>query len=148
MTDGIKSNLEPIDEKDLDLGRKFKEFGPAKDEASEGANEKVPELVFERKEGVAEKDDAYSKILSKVKAQDPAADENSIRGDAESVNVEENSEAKINSLVNLAMQKGVLHAVKVARHLEDNYTLDELHDRLLADDLHDALIKKGLLKEI
>ena len=46
------------------------------------------------------------------------------------------------------MQKGVVHAVKVARHLEDNYALDEFHDRMLADELHEALIKKGLIEEV
>jgi hypothetical protein len=41
-----------------------------------------------------------------------------------------------------------LHAVKVARHLEDDYVLDTFHDKLLADELHDALLKKGLIEEI
>jgi len=36
----------------------------------------------------------------------------------------------------------------VARHLQDNYALDEFHDRLLAQEFHDALIKKGLIEEI
>jgi hypothetical protein len=48
----------------------------------------------------------------------------------------------------LAEAKGVVHAVKVAQHLEDNYLLDELHDRLLATDLHDALVKKGMITEV
>lgn len=148
MVDEIKSNLEPIEEKDLNLGGKFRENGLAKKEISGNEGEKAPSLVFERKDGAAEKDESYSKILSKIKSQAPAADEASIRGDAQSVSEEDNAEAKINSLVNLALQKGIPHAVKVARHLEDNYTLDEMHDRLLADELHDALVAKGMLKEI
>ena len=147
MADETKSNLEPIDEKNLDPGGKFKESGLVKKELSENEEEK-PGRIFERKEGAAEKDEAYLKILSKVRSQASVADEDSIKGDAGSINIEGSSEAKIVSLVNLAMQKGVPHAVKVARHLEDNYTLDEFHDRLLADELHDALVKKGLLKEI
>lgn len=148
MADEIKSNLEPIEETDLDLSGKFRESGLAKKEVTENAGEKAPSLVFERKEGAAEKDESYSKILSKIKAQSPAADDASVMSDAQTVSVGDNIEAKINSLVNLAMQKGVPHAVKVARHLEDNYMLDEMHDRLLADEFHDALVAKGLLQEI
>ena len=44
--------------------------------------------------------------------------------------------------------QGVIHAVKVARHLDDNYAMDEFHDRLMAEELHDALVKKGLIKEL
>lgn len=148
MTDEVRSNLEPIEEKDLDLKGKFKEIESDKGEAPKSESEKAPSLVFERKEGAAEKEESYSKILSKIKAQAPAADDATVTGDAQAVSEEDNVEAKINSLVNLAMQKGIPHAVKVARHLEDNYVLDEMHDRLLADELHDALVAKGLLKEI
>jgi hypothetical protein len=148
MADEIKSNLEPIEEKDLDLGGKFRENSLIKNEGSENKGEKASEIVFERKEGVVEKDESYAKILSKVKSQTQAADDASVKGDAMSVSEEAGIEEKINSLVNLAMQKGIPHAVKVARHLEDNYVLDEIHDRLLADELHDALVKKGMLEEI
>ena len=96
---------------------------------------------------MAEKDDAYSKILSKVKKNQPS-DDQAVPADAQSLSVEKESENKIEKLIQLASQKGVVHAVKVARHLEDNYTLDEFHDRLLADELHDALIKKGIIEEI
>lgn len=140
--------MEPIDEKDLDVQGKFKEPAADSGKIPEKDGEKVPSFVFERKEGAVEKDESYEKILSKIKTQSPAADDASVSGDAKSVNEEDNVEAKINNLINLAMQKGVLHAVKVARHLEDNYMLDEVHDRLLADEFHDALIAKGLLQEI
>ena len=49
--------------------------------------------------------------------------------------------------IGLCMDIG-LHAVKVARHLEDNYVLDEMHSRLLSQELHDALVKKGFLKDL
>ena len=32
--------------------------------------------------------------------------------------------------------------------MEDNYTLDEFHDRLLGEELHKALVDKGIIKEI
>jgi hypothetical protein len=68
--------------------------------------------------------------------------------DAKIASDEVDYENKIIKLVEMAEAKGVVHAVKVAQHLEDNYLLDELHDRLLAVDLHDALVKKGMISEV
>lgn len=149
MPDEKKSNLEPIEESDLDLKRKFSgESGEAGTFEKSSAPEAVPETASERKEGAAEKDAAYSNILAKVKTQATLTDDTQIKKDAEETYAQDDLETKINTLVNLAEQKGVVHAVKVAKHMEDNFTLDEFHDRLLADELHDALVKKGLIKEI
>ncbi len=143
------SNLEPIEEKDLDLKNKFlekKEGGSVLEKEVE-ESPISPEISVERKEGTVEKDEAYSKILSKVKSNNPA-DDQAVPQDAKMVSVEDTTENKIEKLIQVAMQKGVIHAVKVARHLQDNYVLDELHDRLLADEFHDALLAKGLIEEI
>lgn len=141
--------LEPIEEKDLDLQHKFKEKKEASPAAGKSSHEiaPTPEIKAERKEGVVEKDEAYSKILSKVKKTQPTDDQN-VPVDAKSLSLEQEAENKVEKLIQLAMQKGVVHAVKVARHLQDNYALDELHDRLLAEELHNALVKKGLIEEI
>lgn len=154
MANDLKSNLEPIEDDDLNLKNKF--LGDAEKIAA-GANikeagRKVETLAFgekapERKEGAAEKEAAYSKILSKVKITKAPADD-SIADDAKSASIEKSADAKIERLVQLAAQKGVIHAVKVARHLDDNYTLDEFHDRLMAEELHAALVNKGLIKEL
>jgi hypothetical protein len=148
------ANLEPIEDKDLDLKNKFTQGLEAEKTQPEGGEKKyetgVPSVekpVEARKEGAVEKEKAYSKILSRVRTIQPAQEEK-VAADAESVNGEVSVENKIQKLVSLAVEKGVIHAVKVARHLEDNYTLDELHDRLLADELHQELVKKGLLKEL
>jgi len=142
------SNLEPIEEKDLNLKDKF--FEKPEDVSSRDKSIEdpaLPESVAERKEGEMEKDDSYSKILSKVKTTQ-LADDQTVPIDAQSASVEETAERKVENLVQLAMQKGVVHAVKVAKHLQDNYALDEFHDRLLADELHDSLIKNGLIENI
>ena len=147
------SNLEPIEDSDLDLKKKFAEGGapPPKMEAPQ-IERKMPNLAFpeavpERKEGAAEKDATYSKILAKVKT--PIAPvHTSVAEDAQAASTATGVEGKIEKLIQLAQQKGVIHAVKVARHLDDNYALDEFHDRLLAEELHDALVKKGLIREI
>jgi hypothetical protein len=145
------SNLEPIEEADLDVKNKFtgnaeNPVKPAfenKRESEPVALEKLPE---NRSEGAAEKDQSYTQILSKVKTAVPH-DDSSVASDAQDVSLNEGEEAKIETLIKLATTKGVAHAVKVARHFEDNYALDEFHDRLLADELHNALLKRGLIKE-
>lgn len=156
MADAPKSNLEPIEENDMDLAAKFGgkaraveniESAEAKPEFKEAPV--VIEKPVERKEGSAEKEAAYAKILSKAPVQAPtASNEEEVKKDAEMVNLEKDAESKINNLLGLAQNKGVIHAVKVAQHYEDNYVMDELHDRLLADELHDALIQKGLIKDL
>jgi hypothetical protein len=141
------NNLEPVEEKDLDLEGKFKKPPEPEEEFAEKEAEKEPGGSQEI--SVAEKDTAYSKILNKVQ-QHPKLQSNDeeIKKDAESTFQKVDAQSQIQHLVDLALTKGVIHAVKVARHLEDNYVLDVFHDRLLADDLHEALIKEGLIKEI
>ena len=149
--------LEPIEEKDLDLEKKF--FGTSEKETTEYLKKEAGEMpVAEKKEAMArvegtaekseaEKSSAYSQILSKVK-DDQSDDTEVVASDAQKVDVEQTAEAKVEKLVAIAIEKGVPYAVKVARQVEDYYSLDEFHDKLLTDELHSALIKKGLIKEI
>jgi hypothetical protein len=155
MSDETKTNLEPIDEGEVNLKEKF--IGGVSPEKT--ADKSVPgkEVVIapesivektERKEGAAEKEDAYARIMAKAASQRITVTDDEVAGDAKKANQGMDAESKINNLVNLAETKSVAHAVNVARHMEDNYILDEFHDRLLADELHNALIKKGLIKEV
>ncbi len=144
----MKSNLEPIDDKDLDLERKL-----GKSSSENPTAQEAPVFAVEKEAPTeissAEKDSAYGKILSKVQTQatnDP--DEAEVSRDAQVGFEKNNAEGQVSHLLDLAQQKGVVHAVKVARHMEDNYILDTFHDKLLADELHNALIAKGMIKEI
>jgi hypothetical protein len=140
--------LEPIDEKDLDLESKFGKVEPGKPFE---AKETLPKFEENSAKEVilAEKDSAYNKILSKVQSQPtPSATDDDAKNDAKKVSEKQDADSQIQHLVDIASTKGVLHAVKVARHLEDDYVLDTFHDKLLADELHDALLKKGLIEEI
>lgn len=139
------SYLEPIEDKDLDLRHKLVEGEDINKEKEEISS--AVERTVERKEGLAERGNSYSKVLSTVKSQ-KAADEEAVSQDAQAIFMAEGAEDKIEKLISLAEVKGVVHAVKVARHLNDNYALDEFHDRLLEEELHNALIKKGLIKEL
>lgn len=159
MSDIATSNLEPIEEKDLDLGSKF--GNPEAANKSEGieksADFPVPAEITENKTEKepakevisAEKESAYNKILARLQAKKQvAAKDDDVDKDAKDVSKKQDAEGQIQHLVDLAMAKGVIYAVKVAKHLEDNYVLDMFHDRLLAEELHDALVKKGLITEI
>lgn len=158
MANEIKANshLEPFEKDDLDLKKKFvgnveidqknEEKNPEKKNKTVQPIEGLPE----KKENNVENEVAYSKILSKVamnsQQQAVSIDEN-VKKDAQVANVGTNAESKISNLVNLAQTKNIPYAVKVARHMEDNYVLDEFHDRMLGEELHDALVKKGMIKE-
>ncbi|MFZ2976131.1 MAG: hypothetical protein WA055_05910 [Candidatus Moraniibacteriota bacterium] len=149
MTDEIKSNLEPIEEGDLNLKEKFTGGGKVENIARDKEEEAFPTPEkIERKEGVVEKEAAYSKILSKLPAQSQKVQTDDVATDAISVNTGIDAESKIDNLIKIAETKSIVHAVKVAQHMEDNYILDEFHDRMLGEELHNALVAKGMIKEI
>ncbi|PIP28496.1 MAG: hypothetical protein COX29_00865 [Candidatus Moranbacteria bacterium CG23_combo_of_CG06-09_8_20_14_all_35_22] len=152
MADEIISNLEPIEEGDLNLKDKFI-GGGKKTESVLGENRKeelisVPEQKTERKEGAVEREAVYSKILSKIPPQNQKVQTNEVATDATSANTGIDAESKIDNLIKIAQVKGIPHVVNVARHMEDNYTLDEFHDRMLGEELHNALVAKGMIREI
>ncbi len=150
MPEETVSNLEPINESDLDLERKF---GSGKKESGEtNRTEEKPDFSFEKvseaPEVKKEKERQYSKVLSKIKSQSSITTGGVVNDDAEVVSREQDMEGKVKKLVELAENKGVVHAVKVAKHIDDNYILDELHDRMISDELRAVLIQKGFIKEI
>lgn len=144
----IKSNLEPIEESDLDMEGKIK-----RGVVGNSVEHLQPFAEVERETpqeiSAAEKDDAYGKILSKVQTQsDDVVDHAEVANDAEVGAGKIDAESQVQHLIDIAGQKGVVHAVKVAQHMQDNFVLDTFHDRMLADELHDALLKRGMIKEI
>ena len=144
----IKSNLEPIEESDLDLEGKLKRGNVESSREQEvpltAVEKEVPQEI-----SAAEKDDSYGKILSKVQSQTAGAvDYGSLASDSLAGSQKIDAESQVQHLIDLASQKGVVHAVKVAQHMQDNYVLDTMHDRMLGEELHDALLAKGMIKEI
>jgi hypothetical protein len=144
----IKTNLEPIDEKDMDLEGKLKrgstEISQEKEVSAAAVEKEFPMEIIS-----AEKDNAYGKILSKVQTQsDNDTDQAEVSRDAKIGIAKNDAQAQVSHLVDLAGQKGIVHAVKVARHMEDNYILDTFHDKLLSEELHNALVAKGMIKEL
>lgn len=122
---------------------------PAESILEKGAE--TPDLEREiggeaREEKVSEKIETARRAISTHKA--PAV--TTIADDAKMVAAIAEYEKKVEKLVELALQRGPEHAIKVAQHMDanDNYTLDELHDKMIEDDLRKQLIQKGLLKEL
>lgn len=85
----------------------------------------------------------YANILSKVSNQTTGSDDE-VDQDAATVGALEEAEKKVHTLVELAQVKGVAHAVRVAKRMNDLYVLDTMHDEL-ADKLYDGLLAKGLI---
>jgi hypothetical protein len=151
-------SLEPIEESDLNLHGKFvgeaeKEVVPIERVEDSGTGTFVLEEISTPAEQEIEKEGqaGFDKILSKIPNGNVVLSSVSaaaVQDDVKQVSEMDTVQAKIDTLVKIATTKGVVHAVEVARKTQDNYTLDELHDKLLATDLHDALIKNGLLKEL
>jgi len=149
-------NLEPIEKKDVVLPGERVDQPVNRDSAIEGLDnggsfilEEVPAQSENAKEGAEQ--NSFNEILSKIPSGNAVLSSVSaaaVQDDVKQVNSADTVQAKIDTLVKLATAKGVVHAVAVARKMQDNYTLDELHDKLLAADLHDALVKSGLIKEL
>ena len=59
----------------------------------------------------------------------------------------ESKERQIQLLVDLAFEKGISHAIDVARSLNSPYLLDEFHD-ILVDELYNKLVEQGKLEKI
>lgn len=140
-----EEEIESIDEKDL--ARKFghiekrdtqKTTGSSQEEIGNVENGKVVNEV-----ATAEKDSAYQRILSKAKQKSGVKKNNKkeIISDAEKTSLQQDAESRIQNLVDLAKEKGVIHSVKVARLLDNNYVLDCLHDKLLEE----KLLEDGLI---
>lgn len=139
-------DLEPVEEGDMDLAAKFHGGMEKKKEAPLPRQEKSIEQHTEK--SGAERDAAYQKILQKVQTA-PAThgSDEDVQSDARTIAQRQDADAQVQHLVDLAISKGVVHAVRVAQHFENAYVLDSLHDRLLGDELHNALVAKGLITE-
>ena len=57
------------------------------------------------------------------------------------------NQKKLQHLVNVAFERGLVDAITLARAMNDPYMLDAFHD-LLVDTLHTELVKKHELEEI
>ncbi|MDA3815403.1 MAG: hypothetical protein PF549_03475 [Patescibacteria group bacterium] len=126
------------------------EFGAEKtneniEEKNNLENISSPENDQEKKREVIES--IQQKSGSGNDDDDEEGDKKNIKIHAKDISEIKDIEQRVDKLVQLAIQKDPYTAVKVARHLDENYILDQVHDRLVEDETKKALISKGLLKE-
>ncbi len=135
------SYLEPIDDDIVS-----EPALPSRDRMKSPETPAVPDAVPDRMpEKSAENETLYQKMLASAPVAVSQNDE-SVRDDAQKVSLKDDADSKVTQLVELASVKGVVHAVKVARRLNDFYVLDQMHDDL-ANRLYDSLKAKGMITE-
>lgn len=135
--------------------KRFKETPKLKEEVSELEKrlaEKKQELA--REEEADKHDKELIKEIIKEKIEKPAPPKVTQVTPSPKVVVKkakklktEKKERQIQLLIDLAFEKGVVHATEVAKKLEDPYILDEFHDTLV-DELYNYLVEQGKLKQI
>ena len=58
----------------------------------------------------------------------------------------ESAEDQIHRIIEIAQTKGPQEALKIARHLQNNFVLDESYGGMLEDTVHQKLVEQGLIK--
>ncbi len=148
-----------------EFAEKLKNAQKAEDKGSHGENE-LEELIkrnqemVHRSEAVMEQaKEQIAKTPSPVKTVQKDDDGDSKGSDADKrrehvkfhakdVSSLQNPEDQIAKIVDLASKKDPYFAIKVAKHIDNNYILDRVHDQLVETKVREALIGKGLLEEI
>lgn len=134
-------------------GERIDETKTDASEMKNGTDETKGFLVESSKEvkiegSVEQREGKYNEILSQVTPQSTptlqSTDDHLL--DAKSIGDTIDEESKIQKLLDLATERGVVYAVKVARSLGDYYALDRMHDDI-ADKLYEGLLAKGLIKK-
>jgi hypothetical protein len=129
-------------------------------ELENGFLEKTDEHPVEPVEGEKSKepenekdiDDTADLVEKKIKRRTIVAEdkenksqEKRLHSYAEDISKMTNTDSQIESLLKLATEKNPITAIKVARHLDENYVLDKFHDKLMEEEIRKVLIEKGLL---
>ncbi len=131
-------------EKKVNLDKLKKDIQFSQKKEQENSQEKS-----ERISSLEKKENIYDKILRSVKKQvEEDTSPQEIKKDAEEIADEKSAEDQVKMLVKLAQHRGVVHAVKVAQHMENYYILDRLHDEMsLGERMYQSLEKENLIKE-
>jgi hypothetical protein len=125
---------------------------PAEVSSVEKASGGVDKELYKSEEKKAEQ--AIEKSGEKLKAQtstssDDDTDDQSVDIRDVEKNIDEmkklDVDEQIEHLVQVAIHKDPVLAIGIAKHLNDNYILDELHSDLTEDKIRDILDQKGLL---
>ncbi|MEK7494378.1 MAG: hypothetical protein AAB615_00740 [Patescibacteria group bacterium] len=109
--------------------------------------ESLPSVNLEKESVVEAKEERYNELLGQLSTNAkavPGLSEKEVSDDTKEVSLLTDEESRIQHLLDLAHTKGTLHAVRVARSLQDYYALDRMHDEL-SETFFKKLTEKGLL---
>lgn len=137
------SYLEPIESNEPKINRSALE-----NQKNNQERVATPDFQVEKPlDNKSENESLYQKLLVSIPQTSTPTDEESIEKDANTVSLQIDADSKVVQLVELAVTKGVVHAIKVARKLNDFYVLDKMHNDL-ANKFHASLKERGLIKEV
>lgn len=131
-------------EREKDLSPTSPELASLKEKILE--RQKEFQEIKESEKIVSEEIDALEKEAVK-KSPGAAVSQKIIQEDTKTVLEIKNEDARAEALLKLSFEKGVYHAINVAKNLNDPYILDVFHDRLVSD-FYESLIKRGKLKQL
>ncbi len=129
----IHQELEAIKEKVLEKKERFSKEEKGEIRDKDIIKEALKEKLEEKKGSKGEKPPIAAPSLRVVKTVQKIRDEK--------------REKQVKLLVDLAFEKGVVHATEVAKKLNDPYLLDEFHDALV-DEFYDYLVEQDKLDQI
>lgn len=121
----------------------YKKFEEKRAEVLEQPEFKEKEITSEKQKEILR--EAVSERIQKTQPVSPAQQQVVVQK-AQQIKAE-SKERQIQLLTDLAFEKGIPHAIDVAKRLENAYLLDEFHDALV-DELYNKLIEEGKLKQI
>ena len=133
------------EEKKLEGMEETKEEPTVEQNLEESVSPENPEQNAEKVDvdGEEKAKEAQSQILS---ATQPVGDDVSTQ--VKDVADLDNMEDQIQKLTEIASQEGPQKALKIAKTLNSNYAIDEMHDRLIdEEELRKALILKGFIED-
>jgi len=129
----IHQELEAIKERVLEKKERFSKEEKGEIRDKDIIKEALKEKLEEKKGSKGEKPSIAAPPLRVVKTVQKIRDEK--------------REKQVKLLVDLAFEKGVVHATEVAKKLNDPYLLDEFHDALV-DEFYDYLVEQDKLDQI
>lgn len=121
----------------------YKKFEQKKAEVLKQPDFREKEITKEEERDLLK--EAMSEYLEKAQPPTPAQQKVVIQK-VQQIKTEP-KERQIQLLTDLAFEKGIPHAIEVAKRLESPFLLDEFHDALI-DELYNKLIEEGKLKPI
>ena len=107
--------------------------------------ERVDGVDTTREQGQESEVNQLSEILSKAgSVGNSVLPSGNVTDDARNLSLLSDAESQVTRLLDLAVQKGIPHAVDVARKMKDYYLLDRMHDDMV-DKFYQGLVDKGLV---